>query len=93
MKFKTLLVSALIGLTLTACNDDSDRSGTYFNSQNESIEIHKTEKHKYVIRGEKLFKSVAYEKNNELYDIADNALIGKFDGNVFKHSSGDYKKR
>lgn len=37
MKFKTLLVSALVGLSLTACNDDSDRSGTYFNSQNESI--------------------------------------------------------
>ncbi|HDR1845520.1 TPA: hypothetical protein QB600_002187, partial [Pasteurella multocida] len=63
MQFKTLAISALLTLGLAACNDTTDRSGTYYNSQNESVEIKKTEEHKYVIRGEKLFKSVAYEKD------------------------------
>lgn len=53
MKFKTLLVSALVGLILTACNDDLDRSGTYANSNNDILNIEKTKDGKNIELKEK----------------------------------------
>lgn len=96
MKFKTLLVSALVGLSLTACNDDSDRSGTYANSNNDILNIEKTKDgKKYRVEGKKIFLVITYEKDGKLLETRNDNLIGTFNGTEFIDSKNGeiYKKK
>ena len=98
MKFKTLLISALIGLSLTACNDSSDDiSGTYSNDEKQNLTIDKSnDGKKFVVStrisvksmigdGEHLapYKVVTHKKDKSLYELADDSLVGTVEGNNF----------
>lgn len=107
MKFKTLIIPALFALGLTACDKSSEISGTYENSNNEVMSIEKSKDgKKYVIstriiiningQDKKLpYKVVTYKKENKLYELGDNSLIGTIDkDNILLNKNGKtYKKK
>ena len=96
MKIKTLAISALLALGLAACNDPTDRSGTYYNSSNDILNIEKTKDgKKYRVEGKKIFLAITYEKENKLLETRNGNEIGKFNGNEFTDTkTGDvYKKK
>ncbi|HHF3391687.1 TPA: hypothetical protein ACPO1V_001739 [Haemophilus influenzae] len=109
MKLKTLLISSLMGLSLAACNDSSDISGTYSNDDKQNLTIEKSKDgQKFVVStkisvksmlgdGEKLapYKIVTYKKDNALYDLSDDSLVGKIEKDDFTLLKNNkvYKKK
>lgn len=98
MKLKTLFVSALIGLSLSACNDSNDDiSGTYANDEKQNLTIDKSNDGKKFVLSTRIlvksmvsdkehlapYKVVTYKKDNSLYDLNNDSLVGTVEKEQF----------
>lgn len=98
MKFKTLAISALFALGLSACNDEKDYSGTYTKADNPktSLTFQKSKNGDYEatltdIIGKNTLTGIV--KNGIFYRVSDNEKVGEFKDNTFIDiNGGQYNK-
>lgn len=109
MKIKTLAISALLALGLVACNDSTDISGTYSNEEQQNLTITQSKdgkkfvvstriSEKEMISGKDIlapYKVVTYKKDNSLYELSNDSLVGTIDKDKFTLSINGkiYKKK
>lgn len=109
MNLRTLIIATLLALGLTACNDQADISGTYSNDEKQNLTINKSEDGKKFVLSTRItvkaiisgkeqlapYKVVAYKKENSLYDLNDDSLVGTIDKDQFTLSKNGkvYKKK
>ncbi len=89
MKLAKILVPALLGLGLVGCNE-SDITGIYVNPAEKNVTIDK-DGERYILNTMVVAKSmmsgresltsykvVSYKKDNTLYNVTDNTIVGTF---------------
>ncbi|HHR6240938.1 TPA: hypothetical protein ACS71E_003580 [Providencia alcalifaciens] len=98
MKFKTLLVSVLIGLGLTACNEETkDFSGSY-KIELMTINVSKTPSGKYEtvfvdkLDSSEMTKMTEIKDGNRLYET-NGHYLGEFTDSGFKAAGGTFYKK
>jgi|GEM_PF-1452436 hypothetical protein len=99
MKFKTLFLSALIGLNLTACNEETkDFSGSYKIELGE-IQVKKISSGKYeaiyinpLKKGREITKIAEIKDGNRLYETNGNYL-GEFTEAGLKTAGGTFYEK
>ncbi|BFU65491.1 hypothetical protein [Rodentibacter abscessus] len=99
MKLKTLLISALIGLSLAACNDEvKDFSGSYKIKLGE-IQVTKMPSGKYetvyinpLKKGREITKIAEIKDGNRLYETNGNYL-GEFTDTGLKTAGGTFYEK
>ncbi|MDG6896382.1 hypothetical protein [Volucribacter amazonae] len=95
MKFKRLLIPALLAFGLSACNDKeaTNYNGTYASDSGVILILEKiksSEDYKFtteIYKGKKFSVSAQIKNQNQLYDSKGN-LLGEFEGNNFKNTKG-----
>lgn len=95
MKFKNLLILALLAFGVTACNDEeaTNYQGAYRADSGLSLFIEKTsnsQDYKFtteIYEGKRFSVAATVKNKTQLYDSKGN-LLGEFEGNGFKNTKG-----
>ncbi|ARU64562.1 hypothetical protein FWK45_03235 [Histophilus somni] len=108
MKLAKLVIPVLLGLGLTACNDDTAFIGTYQNAEKQLLYIDKTNTDKHFtvetkIKVKTYFgtetmdsrKYVVYKKGDQLLELGNDSVIGELGKDSFTLSINGitYKKK